>query len=196
MRLEPEEYASLDLRAHALLEDAPLHDAWAVDLPGGGERSIADVRAILSFETLARTHPAVRLLVSLRLALGRLFGWDEQPPVPVSSYASRLTEEDRRTSLVAPGTPDGPFQVLYVSPREAISEIRNATVHAFSVMALALRPDGQRLVWGIHVRPVGRITAWYMRLIDPFRRFIIYPAVLRYVRSAWERGAGDPSGAS
>ena len=56
MRVEPEEYAGLDLRAHDLLASAPLHDAWAVDLPGGGDRSIADIRGIVSFENLARIN--------------------------------------------------------------------------------------------------------------------------------------------
>ena len=73
-----------------------------------------------------------------------------------------------------------------MSTREAISEIQNATVHAFSVLALVERSD-YRLYWGIYVLPVGRITAWYMRLIDPFRRVFIYPALLRYLRVAWSR---------
>jgi hypothetical protein len=194
VRIDPEEYADLDLRAHALLADAPLHDAWAIDLPGEGEHSVADVRAIVSFESLAQIHPVVRLLFSLRGWLGRIFGWDDEPPRPSgSSYLSRLSEEERQASRVAPGTPEGPFRVLYVSDREAISEIRNATVHAFSVFALFPQPGGHRLTWAIHVRPVGRVTAWYMRLIDPFRRLLIYPAVLRYIRNAWELRASDPS---
>ena len=89
---------------------------------------------------------------------------------------------------MAPGTLDGPFRVLFVSPREAISEIQNATVHAFSVLALVERSSDYRLYWGIYVLPVGRFTAWYMRLIDPFRRIIIYPALLRYIGAAWSRG--------
>ena len=90
--------------------------------------------------------------------------------------------------------PEGPFRVLYVSDREAISEIQNAAVHALSLFALFPQPGGHRLTWGSHVRPVGRVTAWYMRLIDPFRRFLIYPAVLRTIRNAWERRASDPAG--
>ncbi len=31
------------------------------------------------------------------------------------------------------------------------------------------------------------MTAPYMRLIDPFRRFIVYPALLRSIRTAWMR---------
>ena len=34
MRIDPAEYWRLDLRAHALLAGAPLHDVWAVDLGG------------------------------------------------------------------------------------------------------------------------------------------------------------------
>jgi len=33
----------------------------------------------------------------------------------------------------------------------------------------------------------GSITAPYLRLIDPFRRFIIYPVLLRSVHAAWMR---------
>jgi len=56
------------------------------------------------------------------------------------------------------------------------------------VWALLERSSDYRLYWGIYVQPVGRITSWYMHLIDPFRRLLIYPAVLRHIRAAWSRG--------
>jgi hypothetical protein len=104
------------------------------------------------------------------------------------SFLHRLSAADRAASLVSPGTREGPFRVLFVSPGEAISEIHNSTVHAFSVFALLERSSDYRLYWGIYVQPVGRITSLYMHLIDPFRRFLIYPAVLRFIRAAWSRG--------
>ncbi len=190
MRATPEEYPQIDLRAHSLLADVPLHDVWRLDLPAGGpDRTVVDLRALLSVENITAANTAVRLLFRLRGWLGRVFGWDRVPPQPSrESFVSRLSAADRECSLVAPGTPDGPFRVLFVSTREAISEIQNSTVHAFSVFALVERSSGYRLYWGIYVRPVGRITSWYMRLIDPFRRVIIYPAVLRHIRAAWARG--------
>ena len=189
MRVTPEEYNRIDLRAHSLLAGVPLHDVWAVDLPGRGGRTIADLRALLAVENLRAANPAVNLLFAVRAWLGRVFGWDRTPArASEASFLHRLSAADRASSLVAPGTAEGPFRVLFVSAREAISEIHNPTVHAFSVFALVERSPGHRLYWGIYVRPVGRITAWYMRLIDPFRRFIIYPAVLRHIRAAWERG--------
>jgi hypothetical protein len=188
MRVRPEEYTQLQLRAHALLADVPLHDVWAVDLPGeAAGRSVLDLRALLA-ERRAAANRAVRFLFALRSRLGKLFGWDNEPAsAAAESYLGRLSAAERAASLVAPGTLEGPFRVLFVSQHEWISEVRNATVHAFSVFALVERSPGLRLFWGIYVRPVGRITRWYMRLFDPFRRLLIYPAVLSSIRAAWSR---------
>lgn len=198
MRASPDEYAALELRAHSLLADVPLHDVWALDLAGGGPGvTLSDLRPLLSLQELAETNLVVRLLFRLRAWLGARFGWDREPSRdPEAGFAGRLSAEERERSLVAPGTPEGPFRVVYASAHESISEIRNATVHAFSVFALREGPEGYRFYWAIYVRPVGRITGWYMALIDPFRRFIIYPAVLRRVRSVWQRDLAGAHGAS
>ena len=139
----------------------PLHDAWAVDLNGPPGRTDADVRALVSRDRLNAMGPLVRSLFALRWQLGKLFGWDKGP--------------------------DAAFKTVFESPRESVSEIHNATVHGFSVFALLDRPGGYRLYWAIYVKPVGPITGVYMKLIDPFRRFIIYPGILRAIRTAWSR---------
>ncbi len=189
MRVDTEEYARLDLRVHSFLAGVPLHDAWAVDLRGGGPgRTMADLHALISIERLTSANRAVTFLFWLRTQLGRAFGLDRMPRgTPASSFIHRLTKADREASLVEPGTSDGPFRVLYMRPGELVSEIQNSTVHAFSVFALAEHAEVYRLHWAIYVRPVGSLGRWYMRLIDPFRRLIIYPAVLRYIRAAWAR---------
>jgi hypothetical protein len=196
MRVNSDEWNGLDLRVHALLAGVPLHDVWAVDLPGGRHGlALADLRAVLA-ERVGMSNAAVRSLFSLRRAIGRVFGWERvrehSDPPPI--FRDRLSEADRKASLVPTGTADGPFRVLYVLPRESASEIWNATVHAVSSYALVEREKGYRLYWAIYVRSVGRITAPYMRLIDPFRRFIIYPALLRSVHAAWMREFAGAAG--
>lgn len=188
-------YRRLALRAHVLLADVPLHDVWQLDLPGSGEpaepaqpAAIAEVLALMSVESLANINPVVSGLFRFRSFLGRVFDWDSpRRTAGAESFLSRLCEEDREQSLVEPGSADGPFTVLYVHPAEAVSEIRNATVHAFSVLALESISTGHRLYWAIYVAPVGRFTALYMAAIDPFRRWLVYPAVLRHVHRAWTK---------
>jgi Protein of unknown function (DUF2867) len=189
VRVAPEEYQGIPLRAHSLLADVPLHDVWAVDLPGPCPgRTIVDVRSILSMGNIRDANAVVKALFRLRAWLGRAFSWDREPaPASQQRFLHRLSAADRESSLVPPGTREGHFQVLLVLPQEAIWEIWNSTVHAFSVVALVERSSGYRLYWAIYVQPVGRVTGWYMRAIDPFRRVLIYPAVLRHFRAAWAR---------
>ena len=186
-RVKPVDFQRLNLRCHALLSDVPLHDVWAIQLDGGGPgRSIQDARAILFGDR--PPNFAVRGLFTLRSALGRAFGWDDERHDPPSgSYVTRLAEADRSQSQVAPGTREGPFRVLYVLGEEALSELRNATVHAFLALALTPSPGGYTLYLAIYVKPVSRLTPLYMALIDPFRRLLVYPALGRHAQQRWSR---------
>ena len=194
MQADPLEYKQLGLRAHSLLRDVELHDVWLVELEGGGEgRTIEDVRACFTPQTATTANAAVRSLFALRKCLGRAFGWDRQTERwETEHYALRLTPEDRARSRIAPGTGDGIFKIVYVFENESLSEVRNATVHAFSCFALRRTMGGYRLYWAIYVKPIGRWTGVYMRVIDPFRRTIVYPAVIHRIASEWrDRFGGE-----
>jgi hypothetical protein len=183
MRVSPAEYLGLKLRAHELLRGIPLYDVSVVDLPGGGAgRSVADIRALDSAVAPSRT---VNALVGLRRFLGRAFGWDRVQMRSEDSLLSRLSERDRRDSQIVPGTPDGAFRVLYQFPGERLSEIRNATVQGYVCLALARIASGYRLYFAVYVLPVSWLTRPYLIAIEPFRRFIVYPAMLRRIRRAW-----------
>ena len=182
-----EDYFRLPLRAHSLLHDVPVHDVWRVALPGGGPaRTMKDVRDVLETARHSqRLSLPVRALFSLRWSLGRLLRWDSPPAEAEASFCSRLSETDRQQSIVEPGTLDGPFTVVYVHAMEAVSEVRNATVHGVLVWALEPTSTGYQLLWAIHVLPVGIWTKPYLALIDPFRRWLVYPALLRRIHETW-----------
>ncbi|MCH7547969.1 MAG: DUF2867 domain-containing protein [Candidatus Krumholzibacteriota bacterium] len=194
MRIDTAEFRRLDLRVHTFLHDVPLHDVWAVKLSDGGPgRTMADVRAVFSLDHMLSANVVVKALFALRALLGRALGWDREPPDAAEiSFVNRLDESDRQATLVAPGTVQGPFRVLYVFRREALGEALNSTVHAFSALALVGTEGGYMLYWAIYVRPVGRVTGWYMALIDPLRRLIVYPAILRHVQDEWRCRVGGP----
>lgn len=183
MRASPADYLSLKLRAHELLHDVPLYDVSVVDLPGGGAgRRVADIRALDSAAAPGRVANA---LYGVRRFLGRVFGWDRAQIRPEDSLLSRLSERDRRDSEITPGTPVGSFLLLYQFPGEALIETCNATVHGYLCTALQRTGTGYRLYWGVYVLPVSWLTRPYLIAIEPFRRFILYPALLRRIRRAW-----------
>jgi hypothetical protein len=170
------------------LSNVRLRDVTAVDLPAGGAgRTISDVRALMAQGKWMAANPVVRFLFALRLALGRLFSWDSDIHThPETSYLHRLSSDIKRRSVLAPGSPDGLFRLLYVLERESLAEVRNATAHAFLSSVLTETPLGYRLYIAVYVKPVSRLTPLYMAFIEPFRRFIVYPAIVRGIRTAWE----------
>jgi hypothetical protein len=187
-RISASEYAALPLRVHTLLAGVPLHDVWAVDLPPRREGVSFD-----GFQRLLSPHRLIgglsapaRALIDLRLFLGRVFRLEDQPKgADTASFAQGLTAEDRARSSLAPGTPDGLFRVVYRFENEALLEMHNRTVHAALLMALADTEAGHRLYLAVYVCKAGWITLVYMALIDPFRRWIIYPALLKNIRAIW-----------
>lgn len=177
------EYLALDLRARDYMRGVRLLDVSVVDLPGGGEgRTVGDVHALMS-----ETPPSavVSSLMAVRCAVGAAMRWDSPAESSVDSWVSRVSERDRLASELPPGTHTGMFRALYQFPREALSEIRNATVQAFLCTVLVPTPSGYRFYWAVYVKPVSWLTPWYLAAIEPFRRFLVYPAMLRRLRSAW-----------
>jgi len=193
-KIPPREFLDLPLRVHSFLRDVPLHDVWVVDLPGGLEGlTLQEFRSRSGGEGTADIPYAANALLELRFFLGRIFRLDSPKPGQKSaSYITLLDEADRVGSIVPPGSKDGPFDVVYAFQNEMLLELINATVHAFWAQTLARTSAGYRLYWAIYVKPVRWITPVYMALIDPFRRWIVYPQILDRVRKQWIRLYAEP----
>ena len=57
--------------------------------------------------------------------------------------------------------------------------------HAFFGAVLVPRAAGYRLYWAVYVQPVSRWTPLYMALIEPFRRFVVYPSLFARIAKRW-----------
>ena len=60
-------------------------------------------------------------------------------------------------------------------------------MHAFLATALVPRDGGYTHYLAVYVRSGRLATRLYMALIDPFRRRIVYPAMIRSIHAAWVR---------
>ncbi len=160
-QISTQEFERLPLRVHDFLAGVPLHDVWAVDLPRARSGITLDEFLRTASVCLLTPPPAVRALLNIRLLVGRLLGWDREPAATAwESFAKRLTTDDRSKSLAPAGTREGLFRVVY------------------------------RFYFGVYVRSVSRFTPVYMTLIDPFRKLVVYPSLLRTVRAKWNKTFG------
>jgi hypothetical protein len=188
-QISPAEFYAQPLRVHTFLADVPLHDVWAVDLPTHRDGvTLSEFLLRASQCGCNRLSPVSGALIRFRLFLGRIFRLEAEPKDALAtSFGSRLTPQDRARSFVVSGTPEGLFRVVYRFENEQLLEIQNRTVHAAALSALAERADGYRFYFAVYVRQTTWITPFYMGLIDPFRKWIIYPAMLKTIRATWDQ---------
>ena len=202
-QVSTQEFEQLPLRVHTFLAGVPLHDVWSVDLPRW--------RAGLTLDEFLRTESKCRLdtcrcskssslftpsllvrtLLDIRFFIGRLFGWDHEPAATAwKTLATRLTDADHSRSLAPAGTSDGFFRVVYRFENEQLVELINRTAHAAALTSLVETATAYRFYLAVYVRKVSRLTPFYMALIDPFRKLIVYPSLLHSVRARWNQAFG------
>ena len=199
-----QEFERLPLRVHSFLEGVPLHDVWYIDLPHWRAGvTLDDFLQRTSDGKLDRcgcsrssslftSSPLVRILLEIRFFVGQFFGWDAEPPATAwKSFATRLTDTDRSRSLTATGRQDGLFPVVYRFENEQLLELINLTAHAAALSALVETATAYRFYLGVYVHSVSRFTPFYMALIDPIRKLIVYPSLLRSVRARWNQAFGS-----
>jgi hypothetical protein len=185
------EFERLPLRVHDFLTGVPLHDVWVVDLPRTRSGITLDEFLRKASACLLTPSPVVRALLNIRLFIGRLLGWDREPAATVwESFATRMTTADRSRSLAPAGTRQGLFRVVYRFENEQLLELINRTAHAAALSALVETANAYRFYFGVYVRSVSPFTPIYMALIDPFRRLVVYPSLLRTVRAKWKKAFG------
>jgi len=190
-QISTQEFERLPLRVHEFLAGVPLHDVWAIDLPCMRSGITLDEFLRTASACLLTPSPVVRVLLNIRLFVGRLLGWDREPTATAwKSFATRMTAADRSRSLAPAGTRDGLFRVVYRFENEQLLELINRTAHAAALSALVETANAYRFYFGVYVCKVSRFTPIYMALIDPFRKLVVYPSLLRTVRAKWNKTFG------
>ncbi len=193
LRVSAEEFESRDFRVNSLLAHVPIHDVWAIELRGRPRPTLDQLATAFKSGSPVQTTPAMAGLSAVRTAVGMVLGWeDPRWDDAGASFLHLLEEGDRRRSTAEPGTTLGIWRVLYAFPREAVVETLNGTVHLAVAATIGEGPAGTRLFLSFHVQEVNWTTRWYMRLIDPARRFFVYPSLLRQFAHTWEREGRNP----
>lgn len=137
-----------------------------------------------------------KLLVTLRVYLGELFGLDKNInslPVPgcqETSIQERLSAQDREKTLdlsfVLGIQNQGIWNTVYLYENEMLTELSIATAHALMHIGWIHKSGNYYAArLAVYAKPRGDLGKLYMALIMPFRRWIIYPVMLEDVKNKW-----------
>jgi len=176
-------------RVHTLAADFELLDVWRFEVRLDARRG---------FDTFLETywkaiHAVERSPLSrMRVAIGRVMGWDAAPnsrPIPgcvEHLVAERLDAADRARNRFAADEPS-PLPVakvrsVYRFDDEALWEVSNDTVHALMHVSCAV---GAAPELAVYIKSRGLFTRLYMAAIWPARHAIIYPSLMAVVERRW-----------
>jgi hypothetical protein len=181
--IEPARYLALDLRVHALLADIPLHDAWVAHLPGDGTaKTLVDVHESMAGRVTGDETVALAAAVSVYMFAASMLGLaSDECFDTLSAVRQRLTEADRARSIYRPGQRG----FVYYFEHEALLEIQTCTARAYYAFALTPEESGYALYWGVYADSVSWVTPYYMRLVDPVRRLVVFPSFLQRIETRW-----------
>ena len=179
---------------HRLAADFEVIDVWRFEVASGA----------LSFERFLDAFWAEMQIAEgwslsrLRVAIGKLAGWDEAPnslPIPgcsESSVAERLSIEEQAKNRVPAGAPSplpvAAVRAVYCFDDEALYEVSNDTVHALLHLGAV---DGGDVELAVYIKSRGAFTRLYMAAITPFRHLIIYPRLITRVERRLRAAAED-----
>ena len=184
-----------------VVPDFELLDVWALPVQGDAE----DFRVLLelfnsgAFDPRKADSLPARFLWVARDRIGGLLGLgriseeapSDGPGLPIPG-TDELTLFDRlpdklRATASGMNIRSVPFTPLYLTDDEFAAEISNRTVHG--VMHLSWVDQGRgcyRAEMAVYVKPRGPLGEAYMRLIEPFRQYVVYPAMMRQLARVWE----------
>lgn len=186
--------------------DFKLLDAWALPVEGRRDEVMSFLERLGAFDPSDAGSRVSNALFRVRLLIGRWLGWDDparKRPIPgctETTLSARLPEHLRGSAeepeiTGAMARIAGGFVPVYRTEDEWAAEISNDTVHGVLHLGLVKRGDGiYRAQMGVYVKARGWPGELYLKLIQPFRYLIVYPALMRRLGRAWDARRTDAAG--
>jgi SAM-dependent methyltransferase len=193
-------------KVHEIAQDFELLDVWEIPILADKTKDqdfscFLEVMRSSALEDTYRffsiRHLAARFLVALRMYLGETFDLDKNInslPIPGSyetSMRERLSAADLKKSLadsIGEGTQtEGIWRTVYLYENEMLTEHSNDTVHALMHLGWVHKYGNYYTAQlAVYAKPRGNFGEFYMQLIMPFRRVIVYPTMMEEIKKRWD----------
>jgi len=186
------DFKLLDVWEFPILADKSKNQDLSLFLKIIQDRQKYDLKKGISFPLLI-----TGFLVVLRNFMGKIFFIDKDVntlPIPGCkeiSLRERLSREDQKENLAEPeikgDEKERGFRIVYRYENESLWELSNNMVHALMHFGWVHKYDDYFTAQlAVYAKTRGWWGNVYMKLIMPFRRHIVYPAMMDYVKAKWE----------
>lgn len=147
---------------------------------------------------LSPRYLAAGFLIILREIMGKIFNLDTNMnvlPIPGThqkSVKERLSKKDLKNNLARKfagekkDNEQSGFHFVYLFENEALLELSINPVHVLMHCGWVEKENGfftARLA--VYAKPRGNFGKSYLKMIMPFRRYIIYPVMMEVVKTKW-----------
>lgn len=202
MKIEKNIHHARRWKVDEIARDFELWDVWQLPLEadiGKNENfSVLQKILFLTLENMTNSHSLTGFLFSLRAIIGKFAPLDKNInclPIPgcrETSLRSRLSSDDAKTSKIGKPIRDKrtglEFLNVYSFAKEVLYELSNDTVHGLLHLGwFPVNTEFYGATLAVYVKPRGLKGKGYLKLIEPFRHYIVYPYMMKLIRREWNQ---------
>jgi hypothetical protein len=201
MMIDKESHFDRSWKVNEIANDFNLWDVWEIPIVANNSvtENFQSFYKIIA-GTFMKVHNNVTLtslLFTLRYWLSKVFPLDKNIntlPIPgchETSIKSRLNDQDIALSKVGKALKDNntdlEMRPVYLFKDESLHEFSNDTVHALIHFGWINKEDNDyTATLAIYVKPRGIYGRLYLKLIEPFRHYIVYPTMMKTIKTQWQ----------
>ena len=188
-------------KVNEIANDFILWDVWEIPIVANNSKtenfqSFYGV-AFEAFKKMQTKTTLVSILFTLRFWISKIFPFDKNIntlPIPGcqdTTIKTRLNGHDLEKSKVGKAIKvndtDLEFCPVYLFEDESLHELSNDTVHGLIHIGWIKKNDNYyTATLAIYVIPRGIYGKVYLKLIEPFRRYIVYPGMMNAIKEQWQ----------
>jgi hypothetical protein len=201
MMINKENHFGRSWKVNEIANDFILWDVWEIPIVATNSinenfQSFYRI-ALETFTKMQRNTTLVSFLFTLRYWLSKVFPLDKNIntlPIPgcqETTIKTRLNGKDLEKSkagkAIKGNNTNLEFRPVYLFENESLHELSNDTVHALMHVGWIKKKENYyTATLAIYIKPRGIYGRTYLKLIEPFRHHIVYPAMMKVMKAQWQ----------
>ena len=201
IRLNKKQHPKRLWKVHRITNDFDLWDVWHIPIKADNSKTenfnTFYTIAVKSFLMIESRKSITSFLFKIRFLIGKIFHFDKNintlpiPDCKETSIKQRITNQDLKQDKggkrIKSKNIGLDFPSVYLFEQESLHELSNDTVHGLVHLGWIKVDNYYTATLAIYTKPRGKMGKIYLKLIEPFRHYIVYPAIMKSIKKEWQK---------